>query len=34
MREQPLTRKMIYGKLRRYKCRECGNAFIIVDYSE
>jgi len=27
MREQPLTRKMIYGTLHRYRCRECGNKF-------
>ena len=27
MREQPVTRVMKYGKLRRYKCRRCGKLF-------
>ncbi len=27
MREQPITMKMMYGKLRRYKCRQCGRPF-------
>jgi len=27
VREQPITRVMIYGKLRRYKCRVCGLLF-------
>ena len=27
VREQPITRKMMYGKLRRYKCRVCGKLF-------
>lgn len=25
--EQPVTRRMIRGKLRRYKCRVCGRIF-------
>jgi hypothetical protein len=25
--QQPITRKMIYGRLRTYKCRSCGRAF-------
>lgn len=25
--EQPITRKMLYGKLRYYKCRRCGRKF-------
>ena len=25
--EQPVTRKMLYGKLRRYTCRKCGVKF-------
>ena len=25
--EQPVTMKMLYGKLRRYKCRVCGRTF-------
>jgi len=27
VREQPITRKMIYGRLRRYTCRVCGLTF-------
>lgn len=27
MREQPITNRMKYGKLRRYKCRLCGRIF-------
>ena len=27
VREQPITRVMIYGKLRNYKCRVCGRLF-------
>jgi len=27
MREQPITRRMKYGKMRRYKCRVCGRTF-------
>ncbi|MBA7579246.1 hypothetical protein ES708_21115 [subsurface metagenome] len=25
--EQPITREMKYGKIRRYKCRVCGRTF-------
>ena len=25
--EQPITRVMKYGKIRRYKCRKCGRTF-------
>ena len=27
MREQPITNRMKYGRLRRYKCRKCGRTF-------
>ena len=27
MKEQPITNRMKYGKLRRYKCRVCGKLF-------
>jgi len=25
--EQPVTRKMLYGRLRTYTCRKCGRKF-------
>jgi rRNA maturation endonuclease Nob1 len=25
--EQPITKRMKYGRLRRYKCRVCGRSF-------
>ena len=25
--EQPITRKMLYGGLRHYECRQCGRVF-------
>ena len=27
VREQPVTNRMKYGRLRRYKCRVCGGTF-------
>ncbi|HUV53496.1 MAG TPA: hypothetical protein VMW64_10560 [Dehalococcoidia bacterium] len=27
VREQPVTNRMKYGKLRRYTCRKCGRTF-------
>ena len=27
VKEQPITRAMEYGKLRRYKCRKCSRTF-------
>ena len=27
VKEQPVTNRMKYGKLRRYTCRLCGQAF-------
>jgi len=26
-KEQPVTKRMLYGKLRIYKCRKCGRKF-------